>query len=85
MAKTGENDKMAEFQFMMTTFKIHGNVVEFKFYEPRPILHRYTPQLELFEVLIKSVVTVSKQNIRRHLESESRTKNKSPDEPRSTK
>ena len=28
MAKMGENDKMAAFQFMMTTSKIHGNVVE---------------------------------------------------------
>jgi hypothetical protein len=42
---------------MMTTFTIHGNIVEFKLYEPHPILHWYTPQLELYEVLIKSVVT----------------------------
>ena len=48
---------MAAFQFMMTTFTIHGNVVEFKSYGPHPILHWYTPQLELYEVLIKSVVT----------------------------
>jgi hypothetical protein len=39
MAKTGEIDKMAAFQFMMTTFTIHGNIVEFKLYEPHPILH----------------------------------------------
>lgn len=38
-------------------------VVEFKSYEPRPILHWYTQQLEFFEVLIKSVVTVSKQKL----------------------
>jgi len=37
MAKTGEINKMVAFHFMMTTFKIHGNVVEFKFYEHRPI------------------------------------------------
>ena len=28
-------------------------VVEFKFYEPRPILYWYTQQLKLFEVLMK--------------------------------
>jgi hypothetical protein len=38
-------------------------VVEFKSYEPRPILHWYTQQLEFFEVLITSVVTVSKQKL----------------------
>ena len=37
--------------------------MEFKSYEPRPILHWYTQQLEFFEVLIKSVVTVSKQKL----------------------
>lgn len=63
MAKTGENYKMAAFQFIMTTFKIHGNVMVFKLYEPRPILHTYNQQLECFEVLIKLVVKVSKQKL----------------------